>query len=233
MVVDNELLLRVREAPTRTVAARTARVLHGIRIGSAEGELARTERSHPGVVDFERRLVSYASTIVVGRSEYPGETLWEGPNLYSRDAEPQEWRQVPVFRPPRGRMPFGAPLWLLNTLCGTAETAIVGEEQVRGIATTRIRASVDRDAAGGCSPCDLDFPPQPADAFPAEVWLDEEGRIQRMGCTWPIAPRGVFWRAVEQIENKLSPRQLAWITTEFWDFGADVVIPTPPSALHP
>lgn len=70
--------MTISAAPGRTIAAGTARVLHGIRVNTADGEPAAAERPEAGVVDFVGRRVRFASTIVVGKSEYRGETLWSG-----------------------------------------------------------------------------------------------------------------------------------------------------------
>jgi hypothetical protein len=221
-------LVIVSEAPGRTIAAGTARVLHGIRVNAPDGEPAPTERQDAGVVDFVRRSVHYPSTIVVGKSEYPGETLWCGPDLFSRSTAEGSWQQIPLGRVPPGAMPFGGPLWLLGALCSAPkDVAIVSEDQVRGVSTTHISVTLDTRETERCSPWRLGFPSrrEPTDAFPAEVWLDDNGRVRRMGCDWIDASRGRLGQALHTIVAKASGRRTSWVTTEFWDFGVDVVLP--------
>jgi hypothetical protein len=127
---------------------------------------------------------------------------------------------------PDEAMPYGAPLWLLNALCGTREDAtIIGGDAVRSAQTTRVQLWIDVTRARACSTGAIEFPPQPVEAFPAEVWLDQDGRIRRLGSTWP--------GATDRLADKLFRRQGGsfgkssgnWVTTEFWDFGAAVTLP--------
>lgn len=125
-------------------------------------------------------------------------------------------------------MPFGAPLWLLGALCGAPnDFAVVSEDQVRGVSTTRIRLNLDSGEAERCSPWRLGFPSRrkPTDVFPAEVWLDDAGRVRRMGCDWPSPLRGRLAQAFSRIQPRGSIKRTSWITTEFWDFGVEVAIP--------
>jgi hypothetical protein len=77
---------------------------------------------------------------------------------------------------------------------------------------------VDTAKAAACSPDELAFPRSPADAFPAEVWLDDRGRICRMSCAWLRKARRWWWK-------RFGPPH--WVFTEFWDFGIPADIPAP------
>jgi hypothetical protein len=216
--------VRVLDAIPLTLAAGTARVLHALRVRGVDGEPDRTERPEAGQVDFALRRVCYASTQVVGKArQYAGQHLWDGPRHYFRETEQTDWVELKkIFGEPPDATPFGSPLWLLGALSGARDDAeIIGEETLRASATTRIRLTVDRARAAELSPFSLEFPPQPLETFPADVSLDEHGRLLRMACRWQVkGPWYMRWYVV-------TPR---WTTTEFWDFGIPVDIPGPPAS---
>jgi hypothetical protein len=54
--------------------------------------------------------------------------------------------------------------------------------------------------------------------LPAEVWLDDRGRICRMSCVWPRKARRWWWK-------RFGPPH--WTFTELWDFGVPAEIPKP------
>jgi hypothetical protein len=85
---------------------------------------------------------------------------------------------------PAASVPYSSPLWLLDALRGTCDDArIVGDDEVRATPTTHIRLTIDTARAIASSPNGLRPPALRADSFPAEVWLDREGRIRRMART--------------------------------------------------
>ncbi|MEA2213839.1 MAG: hypothetical protein QOF83_3787 [Solirubrobacteraceae bacterium] len=104
-------------------------------------------------------------------------------------------------------------MWLL----GARDGAIIGNEDCRGIPTTRVRLAVSRELADRCSPWPLRWPRDSVTAFPAEVWIDTLGRVRRMGCDWVPLEKGRLQKVVERLRGE-SPR--LWTSTEFWDFGA-------------
>jgi len=123
---------------------------------------------------------------------------------------------VAVTKSP-GAIAYGSPWWLLDALCAVREDAeVVERELVRGVSTEHVDAWVDVAKVDSCSPERLSFPRGPAEAFPAEVWLDELGRIRRMSCSWPHKRRRWWWK-------RFGPPR--WMTTELWEFGAPAEIP--------
>jgi hypothetical protein len=204
-----------------TINEGTARMWHGSRRGGPTGTASGLSHGE-GEVDFIGRRARY---VVVGlregqeEGESWGEALWDGPRHYFRAAPDQPWGDpVPLIaivkRP--GAIAYSSPWWLLDALCGARDDAhVIGRELVRGTSTEHIRVSVDVAAAVNCSSQSLALPRTPADAFPAEVWLDELGRLRRMSCTWPQKRRPWWWK-------RFGPP--SWMTTEFWDFGAAVRI---------
>ena len=147
------------------------------------------------------------------------EQFWDGATLYVRFAPDEDWDELPLLPRPdvsAESVPYNSPLWLLDAL-GTDAAEVVGEDEVRGTSTTRIRLTVGTARAVAASPSGLRLPALPADAFPAEIWVDSDGRIWRMGCTWPTRRLPRFLR-----------KRSHWITTEMWDFGTNI---DPPPAF--
>jgi hypothetical protein len=172
---------------------------------------------------MRRRRAWFLDVQTLGGEEVFAEQFWDGPRLYVRFAADEPWYESPLMRRsdvPEAFVPYSSPWWLLDAVCGARDDAqIVGDEDVRGTPTTRVRLTVDSARAVACSPSGLRLPGSGADAFPAEVWLDGDGRLRRMGCTWPARRR-----------LRLAKRQPHWMTTELWDFGAAVDSPPPPNS---
>jgi hypothetical protein len=201
-------------------------MLYEIRVGAPDGPPSPVKRCNPGLVDFAQLRVFYTSTVVTKRGRYPGETLWMKERMFSRDTNSEPWSQIrPVTWLEPGAMPFGAPLWLLGALSGTDSATAVGEEGVRGVATTQFRAVVNWAQARRCSRWPLGFPRTHAATFPAVVWLDDYLRIMRMACDWQPTTNGRFRRLLERTRAERSAKRRSWITTEFWDYGVDASVP--------
>jgi hypothetical protein len=210
---------RALAAVSLTTREGTARMLHGHRVGGPTGPPSQSMRNEEGEVDFRHRRARYPHTQVVREKRYPGETMWDGPRIYFRGSAAEECDQVPLVGKPAGVMPYSSPLWLLDALCGArADAQVIAEETVRGVPASHIRLTVDTAKARDGSPEGLGFPRTPAEAFPAEVWLDERGRICRMSCVWPRKARRWRWK-------RFGPPH--WVFTEFWDFGIPADIPAP------
>jgi hypothetical protein len=174
-----------------------------------------------GEIDFGRRRAHCAHVQVVRGQRYRGETLWDGPRMYFRATATEAWDQVPLIGSLAGGMPYSTPLWLLDALCAVRDDAwLVGEDSVRGAPTSHVRVTVDTAKAVECSPEGLALPRRRGGAFPAhfpaEVWLDERGRISRMSCAWPQRRR-------RRVSKRFGPPH--WVFTEWWDFGVPIDIP--------
>jgi hypothetical protein len=167
---------------------------------------------------MRRRRAWVPDVQTLGGEEVFAEQFWDGPTLSVRFSADEPWYESPLMRTsdvPEAFVPYSSPWSLLDALCGARDDAqVVGDEDVRGTPTTRVRLTVDSARAVACSPSGLRRPEAGADAFPAEVWLDGDGRLRRMGCTWPARR----WL-------RLAKRQSHWMTTELWDFGAAVDSP--------
>jgi hypothetical protein len=214
---------RVVGAVGLTVEAGSARMQHGSRVGAADGPAPTRRRPGEGWIDLRRRRAWYPDVRALGGEDVAAEQFWDGSTLYVRFSADEPWAELPLIRRsevPGASVPYSSPWWLLDALCGARDDAqIVGDEDIRGTATTHIRLTVDTSRAVMGSPSGLRLPGRDPDAFPAEVWLDRDGRLRRMGCTWPRRRR-----------IPLGKWQPYWITTEFWDFGTAVESPAPPKA---
>lgn len=109
------------------------------------------------------------------------------------------------------------PLWLVDALQGTrADATEVGHEEVRGTPTAHHRLTIDLAIADERLPGGIIAPGPRAyrspRALPAEVWIDEEGRLRRMSFNDASAKRGT---------------ETTWSTTELWDFGVRIDIEYP------
>jgi hypothetical protein len=217
----SSLAHRVVCAVELTVETGSARMQHGSRVGAADGPVPPRRRPSDGWIDMQRRRAWFPNIQTLAGEEVFAEQFWDGSTLYVRFSSDEPWYDSPLMRRsevPEAFVPYSSPLWLLDALCGARDDAqVVGDEDVRGSATTRIRLTVDSARAVACSPSGLDLPGAGVDAFPAEVWLDGVGRLRRMGCTWPPRRR-----------LRLAERQPHWITTELWDFGTAVDSPPLP-----
>jgi hypothetical protein len=206
-----------------TVEAGSARMQHGSRIGAADGPVPPRRRSSDGWIDLRRRRAWFSDVQTLGGEEVFVQQFWDGPTLHVRFSGDEPWYESPLMRGsdvPEAFVPYSSPWWLLDALCGARDDAqVVGDEDVRGAPTTRVRLTVDSARAVACSPSGLRLPGAGADAVPAEVWLDGDGRLRRMGCTWPARRR-----------LRLAKRQPLWMTTELWGFGAAVDSPSPPNS---
>jgi hypothetical protein len=217
----------VGAAVAATVAAGTARLCHEDRVGSPAGPSAPSVTSGEGWVDLRHRRAWCTGLQTLAGESLPVENYWDGPTLYVRFGASEPWRALPLMGSetwPAGAVAYGSPLWLLDALHGAGEGChTVGDEPVRAVPTTHIRLNVDVDQALRRSPHGLHVPLTYVEAFPAEVWVDADYRIRRMGCTLPAR-----WRWASR-QNRAH-----WVTTEFWDFGTSVDVPSHPasSARH-
>jgi hypothetical protein len=123
---------------------------------------------------------------------------------------------------PDGPLREPRPLRFLDFLGESAVTdqRVVGEEEVRGVPTRHAVLALEldrsvwpqpnpRQPAGGL--LKLVWPlverfndPRPWGRLAAEVWIDQQGRIRRVGWT---------------LGNARTARREMWMRTELWDFG--------------
>lgn len=126
----------------------------------------------------------------------------------------------------------GDPSQLLDTLRGVAgEVDEVGTEEVRGVATTRYRATVDLGRAIDEAPeaqreevrAMLDGLGSDVASVPVEVWVDADGLARRF-----VMDFGDLAAQVMGADGS------ATITVELFDYGEDVAIEIPdPSEVTP
>lgn len=121
----------------------------------------------------------------------------------------------------------GAPLDALAYLKAVSgDVQVVGPDTIRGEPTTRYRGAVDPQKAAEQLPPALR--PEAADAaarvgqnLPADLWIDEQGRLRKLVLTADLAEvEGV---AATMVEGP------AVVTVELWDFGTPADVTAPPA----
>lgn len=117
------------------------------------------------------------------------------------------------------------PRGVLDALRGVSgEVQEVGEESIRGVATTHYRASVDLDKAQDEVPEARreDFAAFSErlglETLPIDVWVDEEGRARR------------FAYEVETPASSEAPASQVELVIDLFDFGVDVDVDAPPES---
>jgi len=105
----------------------------------------------------------------------------------------------------------------------SGEVTEVGKEDVRGDEATHYKATIDLQKAAAAA-----GPQKPAfdqlisqfagTTFPADIWIDDEGRVLKMVYTADIKPSGS------------TAAQKATTSLELFDFGAEVTINPPPAS---
>lgn len=122
------------------------------------------------------------------------------------------------------------PSQLLETLRGVAGDVVeVGPEEVRGVSTTRYRATIDLAEALEAAPeaqrerleAQLDGFGTDGVTLPVEVWIDDDGLPRRMS---------IDLAGVAEMANELGPGGRASMTIEFFDYGDDITIELPDPA---
>jgi hypothetical protein len=122
------------------------------------------------------------------------------------------------------------PTAMLHYLRGSGEVTEVGNEEIRGVVTTRYQATLDLTKArdqvpeGARGAYDQARAQLGVDTLPAEIWVDDEGRMRKLALT-------VDYSKAENPDG--SPRDLGKLrmtmTMELYDFGADVDVSPPPA----
>jgi hypothetical protein len=226
----------IAEAAAKTVAAKTARIATLVRVVEPGGQ----ERfGGQGKFDFERRAGRMALRLIEGESAGFGEAtaVFVDSTVYYKLppgalAGGRRWIQLDLqnvadasgldFGPlVQGSQadPTQYLLWL--SALGPGITKI-GEEDVRGVPTSRYRAAVDLNLLEEQAP-----PGKEAEwaayvqtlrdrlglAFiPVEVWVEDEGLIRRFNHEYGFSTEGTT----------------AVVTTELFDFGIPVDVSAPP-----
>jgi len=228
----------IADAAGKTAAAGSARVATEVRV--ADPGRGQTRFSGKGAFDFEQRkgemtlrLVEGEEGAFGGRSkavfvdtsvyyQLPPGALGGGKSWIRLDLQNIADASGIDFGPlVQGSQadPSQYLLWL--SALGPGVTKI-GEEEIRGVPTSRYRAVVDLNLLESQAPpgkeaewsayvqtlrdrIGLDF-------VPVEVWVDDDGLIRRLYHEYGFAAEGTS----------------AVVTTELFDFGADVNVKAPP-----
>ena len=231
---------RVAGAAARTAAAGTARLSAASGPGRTVPEAG--DRFCEGVADFPARRARVSQMLIPERMQAQlaeslarreedarafreinqrREMIYDGANAYIRVAGHWTSFSLGDSSGPRG---LNDPLWPLDALWGARSDAVeIAQEEVRDVATTRCRLTVDLTQADAALPAGVSVPAGPYRALtrkPAEVWLDAAGLARR------IAVSGF---------DKAAPGKQIWAIVELWGFGVavDVIPPSPDEIVPP
>jgi hypothetical protein len=233
----------VKGAADRTAAAGTSRLaLEGtIEIEGAEP----IEFTSAGAVDFARNrsrasldMSEFART---APSEFASAGNWKGEVYYDADLvyvrlpviqsafpEAKEWVRIDAETLQQaGGAQFSAPdpeefLQFAEAAADHAEA--IGEEEIRGVATTGYRADIDVDELPAAAPPEergeleayaRRLKSAGVESFPLEVWLDDEGLVRRLVAEY------------ENMETGTSEADLSF-AIELYDLGAELDVKAPP-----
>jgi hypothetical protein len=212
------------------MATHTARFDASLRQGGAADAVVPQMPIWAGIVDFatRRAIVRVDARAGVLRARRSPRTIYEfceGPSMAGAMAG-SGWMQVGQ-QLPDGPLREPHPLRFLDFLRqgSVTDQRVVGEEDVRGVPTRHAALAVEldrsvwpqpnpREPEGGllklARPLAVRFnDPRPWGRLAAELWIDQEGRIRRVG-----------W-ALRKARNA---RGDMWMRTELWDFGSPVAI---------
>ena len=151
----------------------------------------------------------------------PQEMVYDGANAYMLVAD--NW--TGFFLGDRdGPRTVNDPLWPLDALFGARDPVEIAAEEVRGVAVTRYRVTIDLARADAALPAGVTVPAGPYRALrqvPAEVWLDSAGQSRRIAVLTDQAAG----------DNQVP----IWSILELWDFGvpAGIVPPSPADLVSP
>jgi hypothetical protein len=216
----------IAAAAVATLGARTAKVTlvvehtrseatWGIEAGEQQGSLT-------GVVDFDEYLVELQAD--------NKRTIFDGTTVYFKDEYEQDkrWRKHDLDDQPTETSLLLArrydPVHLLRLVASLDDfgptARAVGEEEIRGAATTRYDAAVENEALAealtpGISYAEIvesEAYPRPIDQYtPLDGWVGEDGRLHKVVYEW------------DAFGTLFGERMII----EFYDFGADVEIDVP------
>lgn len=224
---------RLAAAPAATAGAGSARVsitvtTHGV------DDPAAAEITGEGEIDFagERGRIVMEMPGMDGTSGTTVETVFLDGVIYSQLPMPEgvQWLRIDTAEVEgAGSSPLGGtsdPRADLAFLGGARDVSEVGEEDVRGAATTHYRFTVDLEAAREASDDDehrrlIDRVRTQlgTDELPMEVWLDDDGRVRRQRYDLGLA-------AMHGQDHEVTSGTTTVV--EYHDFGLDVDVEPPP-----
>ncbi len=235
---------RVRLAATETQSAKTARMAFTMGGMAQVGEI-----DAEGEVDFaaNRGTMEMSMPAVEGRSLGEIEMVYDGLVLYMKfpPAMAEEFGDKPWVKMDTGQMmrestgvdmsslaqgsgnPSDALAYLRGA--GTA-TEEIGTETLRGEETTHYRTTIDAEAMiEGADESAREEARKLAEilgdqSIPADVWLDEEGRMRKM--SYSVDPSKM--KLSEPIPDEMAGARLEF-TFELYDFGTPVDVTIPPA----
>jgi hypothetical protein len=236
----------VRAAASETTQADTARISMTMEAG---GVLPGDDPafSAEGVVDFSARrgrfTIDFAKItqgLVPGEAEYlvDGTTIYfRFPPAVARELPDDKvwWRfdfddvgkELGIDLESLASLQSNDPTAVLQFLRGSGEVTEVGRETLRGADTTHYRATLDLARARESVPEDVREAYDQAtatlgvDTLPAEIWVDEEGRMRKLTFSVDLSKA--------KLPDGASASGVLHMTMELYDFGVRVDVAAPPA----
>ncbi|HEX6596041.1 MAG TPA: LppX_LprAFG lipoprotein [Acidimicrobiales bacterium] len=228
----------VRAAPEKTIDAGTARVAINIAVASTGTTGAVTGE---GAFDLQEGRGAFSLNLGAFGASFGATTLdavLEGSTIFVRvppqlaaAAGNKQWvridlstlsQQTGVDIGSLGQLQSVDPSQALRFLEGAVDDMEeVGEEPVRGEQTTHYRGTVDLRRASAEVDADARAAVDQAieslgtSTFPADVWVDDEGRLRKL--------------SFEIARTDAGPQSAGRVELELYDFGTDVNAQPPPA----
>jgi hypothetical protein len=222
-------------ASAKTSDAKTAKLAFTVRTSGTGGQAVTV--SGAGVADFAAKKLQMTTNVGAQKVDM----VMNGTTLYLRipgqQAVPgKSWLKLDLAALSKASgsdlesLMQGAgndPTQALALLKGaSSDVREVGTEQVRGTDTTHYKATIDlRKAAEQRSPqakrqVERLLEQAQVQSFPADVWVDDQGRLRKMQYTMQVRPRATGQQQGSATVNT---------TMELFDFGTVVKVKAPPA----
>ena len=110
------------------------------------------------------------------------------------------------------------------------EAAVVGQETVRGVETSRVQSALDfksllesvLDDSSDVGFMDLIVAMMPSE-LPVELWIDDDLRLHRMSMDLTLNVEALG----EELGEEIGEAPTSVVVMDFYDFGADIIIEAP------
>jgi hypothetical protein len=220
----------ISAAPEKTLAAKTSRMALDVKVtGSQQGDVS---LSGEGAFDFAARKGTLDLKLPLGAEGGTIRSVINGQIVYQKYPKAlagqipggKAWIKIDLDKIENGA---GAgqtndPAQSLGFLRGaTSDAEKVGDEEVRGVDTTRYRATLDLKEAAKASGQEAAavenlIKQAGTNTVPADVWIDGDGRLARMRYEVPLKDQGEGAKVTT--------------TVELYDFGTVVKADPPPAS---
>lgn len=246
-VASPQSIAAIRDAPAKTVAARTSRVSFTVTMTGVPGAGGPLNVTGNGAFDYDARKgsLTYSLPSVRGQSLGEIEAVSDGTTMYER-FPPALAQQFPEGKPwvkvdlqqlsqtagvdlnSLSQFQSGNPGQAFDYLKGAGDVTRIGPDRVRGDAVTHYKTTLDLNQAassGGQSSAAVQQATKllGTSSFPADIWLDDQGRVRKMTYSIDLSKSSLPSNAGNR------PGGTMTYTLEAFDFGVTVSADPPPA----